>query len=157
MHPTVQGVFDAAQAGGLSIDVREFPEGTHTADDAARAVGADVAQIVKSLVFVVDGEVVIALVSGANRLDEKALAAAAGKPGVKVARADADLVREATGYAIGGVPPFGHRTPLATFVDRDLLTFDVVWASAGTPRHVFATAPAELVRVSDGAISDLKR
>ena len=146
LHPNARAVVAAARARGLEIDVREFPEGTRTAADAARAVGTDVGQIVKSLIFRVDGEVVVALVSGPNRLDEARLAAAAG--GTDVSRADADAVRAATGFPIGGVPPFGHRTPLPTFVDLDLLGYDEVWAAAGTPRHVFPLAPADLVRLA---------
>lgn len=154
MNPTVRRVADAAAAAGLTIEVREFPEGTRTADDAAAAIGVAVGQIVKSLAFAVDGEVVLALMSGANRLDEGALADAAG--GGHVARADAAAVRAATGFAIGGVPPFGHDRPRRTFVDRDLLAYDVVWAAAGTPTHVFAVAPADLVRVSGGRVADLR-
>ena len=114
----------------LSVTVKEFPQGTRTAVDAARAVGCDVGQIVKSLVFVAGGKPVVALVSGANRLDEKRLAAVAGEPVVK---ADADTARTATGYAIGGVPPFGHTTDVPVFMDRELLEHRVVWAAAGRP------------------------
>jgi prolyl-tRNA editing enzyme YbaK/EbsC (Cys-tRNA(Pro) deacylase) len=152
MQPAAQRVIDAAADEGLTIDVREFPEGTRTARDAAAAVGVEVGQIVKSLAFELDGELVLALVSGANRLDEAQLAQAAGSPGGRVGRASPDAVRAATGYAIGGVPPFGHATPLRTFVDGDLLQYDVVWAAAGTPRHVFAASPADLVRVSQGLV-----
>lgn len=157
MQPSVQRVIDAGAPHGITVEVREFPDGTRTAEDAARAVGVDVAQIVKSLVFVVDGEVVVALVSGANRVDERALAVAANRPEATVTRPDANTVREATGFAIGGVPPFGHTTPLATFVDRDLLGFEVVWAAAGTPHHVFPTAPRDLVQVSGATVADLKQ
>src|SRR5436189_913029 len=125
----------AAERLRLEIEVRVFPQGTRTADDAAAAVGCDVAQIVKSLVFVVDDQPVVALVGGADRLDEHKLAKAAG--GTTVRRANADEVRAATGYAVGGVPPFGHTTPLRCFVDDALLPHDVVWAAAGTPTHVF--------------------
>ena len=121
--------------------------------DAARAVGCEVGQIVKSLVFVAGGRPVVALVSGANRLDEGRLAAVAGAPGTK---ADAETAREATGYAIGGVPPFGHATEVPVFMDRDLLGHAVVWAAAGTPRHVFPIAPNDLVRVTGGKVADLK-
>jgi prolyl-tRNA editing enzyme YbaK/EbsC (Cys-tRNA(Pro) deacylase) len=97
----------------------------------------------------------VAYVSGANQLAEKKLAAAAG--GAKASRVDADAVRQATGYPIGGVPPFGHATPLRVFVDEDLLAFDVVWAAAGTWNDVFALTPEALVRASGGTVSDLKR
>ena len=138
---------------GLGISVRQFPEGTRTAGDAARAVGCDVAQIVKSLVFVAGGRPVIALVSGANRLDEKRLAAAAGEPVVK---ADAETARTATGYAIGGVPPFGHATDVPVFMDRDLLGHAVVWAAAGRPDSVFEIAPERLRELSRATVLDLK-
>jgi prolyl-tRNA editing enzyme YbaK/EbsC (Cys-tRNA(Pro) deacylase) len=153
LHRNAASVVTAAATGGLAIDVREFPAGTRTAADAAAAVGVDVGQIVKSLVFPVDGDPVVALVSGPNRLDEARLSAAAG--GGKVARADADAVRAATGFPIGGVPPFGHPGPLPTFVDRDLLAYEVVWAAAGTPRHVFPITPADLLRLSDATPADL--
>lgn len=146
LHPNARAVVDAARAGGLEITVREFPDGTRTAADAARAVGTDVGQIVKSLIFRVDDEVVVALVSGPNRLDEARLATAAG--GTAVSRVDADAVRAATGFPIGGVPPFGHRAPLRTYVDVDLLGYEEVWAAAGTPRHVFPLAPDDLVRLT---------
>lgn len=154
MHRNVRRVVEAATGLGLSVTVREFPEGTRTADDAARAIGCTVGQIVKSLVFVLDGAPVVALVSGVNRLDEHRLASALG--GDAVARADAATVRDTTGYPIGGVPPFGHATPLATAVDEDLLGYDVVWAAAGTPRDVFAVAPADLVRVTGGTVAPLR-
>lgn len=156
MHPSAQRVVEAAATLGLHIDVSEFPDGTRTADDAARAVGVEVGQIVKSLVFSVNGQNILALVSGANRLDERALAHTAGEDDAEVGRLDADAVRMATGYAIGGVPPIGHPTALPTFVDRDLLTYDVVWAAAGTPRHVFSIAPLELVRLTNGTVADLR-
>jgi len=154
-HPNTERVRDAARAAGLTIEVREFPEGTRTADDAARAIGCTVDQIVKSLVFLVDDEPVIALVSGAHRLDEAALLAAHGA--TEIARADADTVRSATGYPIGGVPPFGHPSPLPTYMDPHLLTFDVVWAAAGTPRHVFAVDPADLRAATRAEAADICR
>jgi Cys-tRNA(Pro) deacylase len=156
MHPSAQRVVDAATARDLVIDVIEFPDGTRTAEDAARAVGVEVGQIVKSLVFSVDGETVLALVSGVNRLDERALARAVGPDTAVVAKLDAKAVKAATGYSIGGVAPFGHPTTLATFVDRDLMSFDTVWAAAGTPRHVFSARPDDLVRLTGGSIADLR-
>ena len=146
IHPNVLRVTEAANAAGLTIEVRQFPEGTKTAQDAADAIGVTVGQIVKSLVFGVDDEIVMALVSGSNQLDEKKLAAAAG--GAKCKRVDADAVRAATGYAIGGVPLFGHSTQLRVFVDPDLLQYDEVWAAAGTWNDNFGAAPADIVRVS---------
>ena len=155
IHPNVVRVTAAAKERGLEISTRRFPEGTKTAADAAAAIGVTVGQIVKSLVFGVDNEIVMALVSGSNQLDEKKLALAAG--GAKCARVDADAVREATGYPIGGVPPFGHSTQLRVFVDPDLLQYDEVWAAAGTWNDNFGAAPADIVRVSGGVVTDLKR
>lgn len=154
MHAKAQQVADAARAAGLQIEVVEHPDGTRTAEDAAAAVGCEVARIVKSLVFAVDGEPVLALVGGDARLDEGLLAQAAGGA---VGRADADLVRVATGYAIGGVPPFGHATTLATYVDEPLLSHETVWAAAGTPRHVFEVDPRELVRIAEARVVPLSR
>jgi prolyl-tRNA editing enzyme YbaK/EbsC (Cys-tRNA(Pro) deacylase) len=135
------------------LAVKEFPEGTRTAADAARAVGCELGQIVKSLVFVAAGKPVVALVSGANRLDEKLLAAVAGRP---VRKADAETARTATGYSIGGVPPFGHATDVAVFMDRDLLGYEVVWAAAGRPESVFEIAPERLRELSNATVTDLK-
>ena len=154
-HPNTLRVIAAAREAGLTITTRRFPEGTKTAADAAAAIGVTVGQIVKSLVFGVDNEIVMALVSGSNQLDEKKLALAAG--GAKCARVDADAVREATGYPIGGVPPFGHSTQLRVFVDPDLLQYDEVWAAAGTWNDNFGAAPADIVRVAGGVVTDLKR
>jgi Cys-tRNA(Pro) deacylase len=146
---------EAARERGLEITTKRFPEGTKTAADAAAAIGVSVGQIVKSLVFGVDTEIVMALVSGSNQLDEKKLAAAAG--GAKCARVDADAVRDATGYPIGGVPPFGHSTQLRVFVDPDLLQYDEVWAAAGTWNDNFGANPNDIVRVAGGVVADLKR
>ena len=155
LHPNTLRVIAAAREAGLEITTRKFPEGTKTAADAAVAIGVVVGQIVKSLVFGVDNEIVMALVSGSNQLDEKKLAAAAG--GSKCSRVDADAVRAATGYPIGGVPPFGHSTQLRVFVDPDLLQYDEVWAAAGTWNDNFGAAPADIVRVAGGVVTDLKR
>jgi Cys-tRNA(Pro) deacylase len=155
IHPNVVRVTAAAKERGLEISTRRFPEGKKTAADAAAAIGVTVGQIVKSLVFGVDNEIVMALVSGSNQLDEKKLALAAG--GAKCARVDADAVREATGYPIGGVPPFGHSTQLRVFVDPDLLQYDEVWAAAGTWNDNFGASPADIVRVAGGVVTDLKR
>ena len=155
VHPNTLRVITAAREAGLEITTRRFPEGTKTAADAAAAIGVVVGQIVKSLVFGVDNEIVMALVSGSNQLDEKKLAAAAG--GAKCSRVDADAVRAATGYPIGGVPPFGHATQLRVFVDPDLLQYDEVWAAAGTWNDNFGAAPADIVRVACGVVTDLKR
>jgi len=155
LHPNTLRVIAAAREAGLEITTRRFPEGTKTAADAAAAIGVTVGQIVKSLVFGVDNEIVMALVSGSNQLDEKKLALAAG--GSKCSRVDADAVRAATGYPIGGVPPFGHTSQLRVFVDPDLLQYDEVWAAAGTWNDNFGAAPADIVRVAGGVVTDLKR
>lgn len=154
MHPNVARVTDAARAAGVDISVERFPEGTRTAADAARAVGCEVVQIVKSLVFMADARPVVALVSGANRVDLGRLATATGA--TEARRADGDEARAATGFAIGGVPPFGHASQVAVVIDRDLLAFDRVWAAAGLPDAVFAIAPDDLLRASGGTIADVK-
>jgi len=156
MHPTAQRVADAGRELGLDIAIKELEETTRTAEDAARAIGCTVAQIVKSLLFVVAGQPVMALVSGPNRLDEAKLAALCGVGKNKIKRADAEIVRAATGFAIGGVPPFGHLARLPVYIDQDFLQFEVIWAAAGTPNAVFAIAPAELVRVTAGTVANLK-
>ena len=138
---------------GFGITVRQFPQGTRTASDAARAVGCELGQIVKSLVFVAGGRPVVALVSGPNRLDERKLAAVAGEP---VGKADAEAARSATGYAIGGVPPFGHATEVPVFMDEDLLRYATVWAAAGRPDSVFEIAPDTLRELSHATVADLK-
>ena len=145
----------AAAALGLDIEVRRFPEGTKTAQDAANAIGCEVGAIVKSLIFAVDGEVVLALVSGANQLDERKLAAAAG--GSLCGRVNADEVRAATGYPIGGVPPIGLATPVREFLDQDLLGYDTVWAAAGTWHDVFPIDPRALAAASGGWVGELRR
>jgi Cys-tRNA(Pro) deacylase len=140
----------ALMEAGVEVDVRTFPQGTRTAQEAAAAVGVEVGQIVKSLVFACGGRPVLALVSGANRADEALLAEAFGE--AAVGRASADEVRAWTGFAIGGVPPVGHPEALDTVVDEDLLRYAVVWAAAGTPTDVFAISPDDLVRVTDGQV-----
>lgn len=143
------------RAGDLGLEVRSrrFPDGTRTAVDAAAAVGCEVGQIVKSLVFVVDGDPVLALTSGANRVDTRRLAEALG--GDAARKADADEVRAATGYAIGGTPPVAHDQPLRTVVDPALLDFDEVWAAAGTPQDVFPVAPDRLVELTGAEVVDV--
>jgi prolyl-tRNA editing enzyme YbaK/EbsC (Cys-tRNA(Pro) deacylase) len=153
VHRNVRRVVDALATAGLDVAPRSFPEGTKTAADAASAIGVEVGQIVKSLVFLLDGAPVMALVAGDNQLAEAKLSAAAG--GGDVGRADADDVRAATGFPIGGVPPVAHDLPV--YVDADLLRWDEVWAAAGTWTDVFPIAPAELVRVSGGTVVDLAR
>jgi len=156
LHASAQRVADAAAELGLTIDVVTFAEPTRTAEQAAAAIGCEVGQIVKSLVFTVGGAPVMALVSGANQLDTRKLATLFGVGRKQVERADADTVRAATGYAIGGVPPFGHVTAMTVYVDADLMGYDVIWAAAGTPNTVFPIAPADLLRASGGQPRDLK-
>jgi prolyl-tRNA editing enzyme YbaK/EbsC (Cys-tRNA(Pro) deacylase) len=146
-------VHAALTAAGVDARIEEFPSSTRTAQEAADTVGTSVGQIVKSLVFLAGGLPVMALVSGSNRLDTQRLADLSG---AAIGKADADAVRQVTGYSIGGVPPFGFPAPIPTFIDRDLLQYDVVWAAAGTPRHVFPIAPRELVRITGGTLADLK-
>ena len=153
MHPNVGRVVTAARASGLEISVERFPEGTRTAADAARAIGCEVSQIVKSLVFMADGAPILALVSGANRVDLAKLAGAVGSDASR--RADGGEAREATGFAIGGVPPFGLARSATVVIDRDLLAHERVWAAAGLPDAVFPIAPADLVRASGGTVVDL--
>lgn len=132
-----------AKALGLGIEVRQMEQSTRTAEEAAAACGCAVGQIVKSLVFrgKRSGKPYMLLVSGANRVDEKGVAAAIGEP---LLRPDAQFVRDVTGFAIGGIPPFGHAERLETYIDEDLLGHETVWAAAGTPESVFAVRPREL-------------
>jgi Cys-tRNA(Pro) deacylase len=153
MHPNVERVMEAARAAELEIEVERFPEGTRTAVDAARAIGCEVAQIVKSLVFVADGRAALALVSGANRVDTGLLAHALGASEAR--RADGDEARAATGFAIGGVPPFGHATAMSVVIDRQLVAHDRVWAAAGLPDAVFGIDAPDLIRVSGGSVADI--
>jgi prolyl-tRNA editing enzyme YbaK/EbsC (Cys-tRNA(Pro) deacylase) len=145
---------EAARAAGLDPEVRRFPEGTKTAAAAAQAVGCEIGQIVKSLVFMADGMAILALTSGANRADPGRLAAVAGA--AEVRRADPEEARRATGFAIGGTPPFGHPQPLAVLMDRDLLGYEELWAAAGAPDAVFPITPAGLLRVTGARVVDLK-
>jgi len=146
-------VIEHAAANGVELRVRRFPATTRTAQDAAREIGCDVAEIVKSLVFLVDGAPVVVLCSGAHRVDEPKLREALGASGVR--RATANEAKAATGYPIGGVPPFGHSRRCRAVADRRLLAFTTVWAAAGLPDAVFPIAPAELVRLSAATEADV--
>lgn len=152
MKEAVVRVVEALEAAGVQTQVTEFAESTRTAEDAATAVGCTIGQIVKSLVFLAGETPILALVSGANQADTDRLAKVAGAP---ISRASAAIVREATGYAIGGVPPLGHATRLRTYLDRNLLQYDTIWAAAGTPNAVFSITPVELQRVTDAEPVDL--
>ena len=151
---SAQRVQDAAHVLGLDIVVREMENSTRTAEEAAAACGVTVGQIVKSLVFVgaESGKPYLLLVSGSNRVNEKGMAAHLGE---KLKRPDADAVRALTGYAIGGIPPFGHARPLTVLVDRGLLEHELVWAAAGLPDAVFEIRPDDLVRASEGRVGDV--
>lgn len=154
MSNAIDRFLEAARILGHPVEVRRFPEGTKTAQDAARAIGCEVGQIVKSLVFFADGGPVLALTSGANRVDTDLLAGLAGASSAR--RASPEEARSATGFAVGGTPPFGHPEPVRTFLDRDLLAFEEVWAAAGTPDAVFRTTPEELGRTALAEVADLK-
>lgn len=144
----------AADALGLEIAINLLEESTRTAEEAAAACGCSVAQIIKSLIFrsQSSGAPLLFLVSGANRVHEKRTGQRIGET---LARADADFVRTTTGYAIGGVPPFGHATRIATYVDKTLLEADLVWAAAGTPRSLFSINPRALVEKTNPVIIDV--
>jgi prolyl-tRNA editing enzyme YbaK/EbsC (Cys-tRNA(Pro) deacylase) len=143
----------ALLAAGHPDTITAFPEGTRTAADAAAAIGCTVAQIAKSIVFRAGERAVVVIASGANRVDPGKVEAALG---VTVKRADADWVREATGFAIGGVSPVGHTgTPLLLF-DRDLLALHPIWAAAGSPSHVFQTEAETLARITGAPVADVR-
>ena len=152
-HPNVTRVRAYAADRGLELAIRRFPEGTRTAQDAARAIGTTVERIVKSLVFTAGEEVVVVLCSGASRVDEAKLAATLSVRAVR--RATADEAKRATGYAIGGVPPFAHATPVRVLCDRGLLAYDELWAACGLPDAVFPIAPADLLRLSGASVVDV--
>ncbi|MGA5220075.1 YbaK/EbsC family protein [Streptomyces cinereoruber] len=152
---TAHPLFAAAlEELGLDVEVRRFPDETRTAQQAADAIGCAVAEIVKSLVFAADGVPVLVLMDGASRVDVERVREELGAE--KVTRADAKVVRETTGYAIGGVPPFGHRTRTRVLADRGVLAHEVVWAAAGTPHTVFAIDPKSLVTHAGGTLVDVR-
>ncbi len=137
----------------LASEILEFPVSTRTAQEAARAIGTSVAQIVKSLVFLADRRPVLVLASGINRVDTHKVARLAGAAHVE--KASAEATRAATGFSIGGVPPLGHPTTLPVFVDETLLAYSIVYAAAGTPHAVFGITPQDLVRATGGAVGDI--
>jgi prolyl-tRNA editing enzyme YbaK/EbsC (Cys-tRNA(Pro) deacylase) len=153
MKPAARKVQAALAALGLDRGIIELEVQARTSQQAADAVGVGVGQIAKSLVFTVNGTPVLAIASGVNRVDEARLGRLAG--GV-VRRADPDTVRQATGYVIGGVPPIAHASSLRTYIDRDLLQYDLIYAAAGLPECVFPLTPDELVRVTGGIVEDIK-
>jgi prolyl-tRNA editing enzyme YbaK/EbsC (Cys-tRNA(Pro) deacylase) len=150
---SVERVRAALLAAGHADTITMFPDGTRTAQDAAAAVGCSVAQIAKSIVLRAGEQVVLVIASGANRVDFAKISAAVGQP---VKPADGRWVRDTTGFAIGGVAPVGHLSPPLIFIDADLMPLDPVWAAAGSPRHVFRSSAAELVRMTKGQIADVK-
>ncbi len=152
MKAAAARVAEALAQAGVETEVREHAESTRTAQEAADAIGTTLGQIVKTLVFLSGDQPVLALVSGDNRVDTQRLGEIAGGT---IKRASADDVRAATGYAIGGVPPVGHPTQLATYMDQDLMRFEEVWAAAGTPNTVFRITPAELQRITGATVVDL--
>jgi prolyl-tRNA editing enzyme YbaK/EbsC (Cys-tRNA(Pro) deacylase) len=153
LSAAAQRIQDLLAARGLPHRVIEFEQTTRSAADAAAAIGCTVAQIAKSIVFkAASGAAVVVIASGANRIDEAKVAAALGEP---IGKADADFVRTATGFAIGGVPPLGHAQPSRTLIDRDLLALSTIWAAAGTPNAVFQLTPGELVAMTGGDTADI--
>lgn len=155
LSPSAQKVMEVLRGLGYTGQVIEHAESTRTAQEAADRAGCELGQITKSLIFQgkSSGKGILVLTSGANRVDEKRIAASAGEA---IRRADPEFVRAATGYAIGGVPPLGHATPLETYLDEDLLQYDHIWAAAGTPNAIFELTPAELQRWTGGKIQQVK-
>lgn len=154
LSSSAQKVQDALTSLGLTLKVVELPGSTRTALEAAEAVGCQLGQIVKSLVFKAkrSQRPILVIASGMNRVDERKIEALIGEP---LGKADADFVRQHTGFVIGGVPPVGHMEPLQTFIDADLLQFERVWAAAGTPHAVFELNPADLARMTGGQVIEL--
>lgn len=153
MSKSLKRVRAALEAAGIDAEILEMTEGTRTAEEAARAAGCAVDQIMKSIIFRGEdtGHVVLFLTAGGNRVSAAKASAAAGQ---RLGKADADLVRAETGFAIGGVAPVGHLTPIRSFYDPRLLDFDRVWAAAGTPRHIFAAPPRALLAAAGAAAAD---
>jgi prolyl-tRNA editing enzyme YbaK/EbsC (Cys-tRNA(Pro) deacylase) len=153
-HASIQRVLDAAARKGVTLEIHVFDESTHTAEEAARAVDAELGQIVKSLVFVVPGgrdlEPVLCLVSGSNRVNLAQLAAVTGAPDIR--RATAREANELTGFSIGGIPPIGHARPMRVIMDPDLSRYQVVWAAAGTSSAVFPVPPATLRTLANAVV-----
>lgn len=155
LSPSAKKVQQALNARGVDLQVIELPASTRTAAEAAQAIGCDVGQIVKSLVFKTKKthRPVLVIASGKNRVDERRLEGLIGEP---LGKADADFVRQSTGFVIGGVPPIGHTKPIQTYIDQDLLDFEELWAAAGTPNAVFRLTPDELLYLSDGKVVPVK-
>ena len=152
LSKNAQKIQDALNRRSLTLEVIELAASTRTAQEAANAVGCQIGQIVKSLVFRSGGDALLFLVSGQNQLNVARVSADLGIP---IEKADADFSREKSGYPIGGVPPIAHATPMRTFIDRDLMAFDEVWAAAGTPHAVFKLESRLLPELAGGLIIDL--
>jgi len=154
LSSSAQKVQEALEGLGLSLEVVELPDSTRTAVEAAQAVGCHLGQIVKTLIFKAkrSQRPVMVLVSGSNRVNEKSIEALIDEP---LGKADADFVRRHTGFAIGGVPPVGLLEEIQTFIDQDLLAYDVLWAAAGTPHAVFRLMPKDLVKMANGQVVDI--
>lgn len=152
LSDSAQRVQAALEQLGLTLEVVELPASTRTAVDAARAIGCEVGQIAKSLVFRTrtSARPILVIASGSNHVDVEAVGELTGEP---IGKADADFVRQHTGFAIGGVPPVGHDEPLETYLDQDLLAYEVIWAAAGTPHAVFRLTPSDLVRMTGGQVA----
>ena len=155
LSASAQRVQDALMKLGLTLQVVELPDSTRSAAEAAEAIGCSVGQIAKSLIFKTRKreEPVLVIASGPNRVDEKKIATLVGE---MITKADADFVRQNTGFAIGGVAPIGHNQPIRAFIDEDLLIFDEIWAAAGTPNAVFCLTGDDLVRATDGQVVRVK-
>lgn len=146
MSKSLKRVRAALESAGLAVDIVEMNEGTRTAEDAARAAGCHIDQIMKSMIFRgAEGQVLLFLTAGGNQVDADLASEVAGEA---LARADAKEIRTQTGFAIGGVAPIGHLNPVRCFIDPKLLEFTLVWAAAGTPRHIFSVDPGEIQRLT---------
>src|SRR5271156_3889383 len=155
LNKSAQSVQDVLTKKGINVRVVEFPASTRTAEDAAKAIGCQVAQIVKSLIFRTKrtNRPILVLASGVNRVNEKTIAQVVGE---EIGKADADFTREVTGFAIGGIPPVGHKTKIETLIDEDLLQFEELWAAAGTPNAVFNLKSADIADLTEGKIISIK-
>ncbi|MCR4433678.1 MAG: YbaK/EbsC family protein [Caldiserica bacterium] len=155
LSPSAEKVQNSLYEAGYNYQVIELSQTTRSAQEAAQAVGCQVGQIVKSLIFRAkeSNRAILVVASGQNRVNEARIASHLGEP---IEKADAEFVKEKTGFTIGGVPPLGHKVRLETFVDEDLLKYDVVWAAAGTPYAVFALSPSDLVKMTGGKVISIK-
>jgi len=155
LSDSAQRVQDALQDLSLTLHVVELPASTRTAGQAAEAIGCTVGQIAKSLLFKTTAtkRPILVIASGTNRVDESVISELVGEP---IEMADPDFVRQTTGFAIGGVPPVGHAQPIRTFIDRDLLTYETIWAAAGTPHAVFRLTPDDLLQAAVGEVVSVK-